>query len=221
VEPAVGVDSRVDEQLAEPTLGDAAGASLAPEHLVAATGWDDRLLLHVDVHQLARTSGLDAADHPPADPVHPDQAVDPVAHEHPMHGGGRHVEDRGDAGGPELATTTQSQDPLLDLSPSAVGTARRATGAVRQSSLTFGQIAIPPLRRGLARDVHCLGGGADRPTGIDPKAQPESTLGGHWSVTVHSSLLGAGVAGRRATPSPGGSLHRWTRLVNNVDGHYT
>jgi len=51
-----------------------------PEHAMPAASRDPGELFDIDVHQLAASRGLDAADHTAGGPIHPPQAVAPVAH---------------------------------------------------------------------------------------------------------------------------------------------
>src|ERR1700728_2893065 len=69
--------------------------------------------------------------------------------------------------------------------------APRATRTVHETGQARDRVAIPPLGRRLARDVHCLSCLGDGETvAFDALAEPASTLNGERGVTVHWSLQG-------------------------------
>jgi len=61
----------------------------------------------VDVYELAPVRGRDAAHQAPCGPIHPTQAVAPVAHQAPVH---RRGGDAADARGTQLALAAQLQE---------------------------------------------------------------------------------------------------------------
>ena len=82
-----------------------------------------------------------------------------------------------------------------------------------------------PLRQGLPRDASLGGDVTDRAAGVDPLAQPPTTLRGQWSITVgHEGLLGElGVFAWSLHTSPGGPppTQPPTRSVTNLPGYNT
>jgi hypothetical protein len=74
------MDVGVTSTLALVSFADGASELLMP----AAIG-DPGELFHIDMYELPRTRGLDPTYHTPAGAIHPPQAIDAVAHEHPVH----------------------------------------------------------------------------------------------------------------------------------------
>src|SRR5688572_19000058 len=77
------------------------------------------------------------------------------------------------------------------------------TRAVLETGFALVQVAVPPLRGDLARDVHRLRRGRDGPPGLDPLAQPQPAFGREGSVSVQGGLLGSCVAFDSSTLAQG------------------
>ena len=96
--------------------------------------------------------------------------------------------------GPELAGLAQRHDPPLDPGRGLVRARPRAARAILEPGHALVLVATPPLVGALAGDVHRLRRSRDRPTVLDPLAQPQPTFGRERSVTVQGGLLGPCVA---------------------------
>jgi len=116
-QPGVVVDGAVHVVVADSGGGAAGAASVAVAAVdaPAAAVAEPAEFLDVDVDQFTGAVAFVAA-HPVAGrPVQPGQPVQAVAGQHGVHGGGRHVQDRGQPPRPELAAGTQLAHPRLLL----------------------------------------------------------------------------------------------------------
>src|SRR5438132_4511428 len=216
---AEAIDCRVHEGVADLGL-----MVLAPHHRStvgspAATTGDAAQLLDVEMDQLARPSHLHAPDGLAGGPIEMVEAIEPVANQHPMHGRGRQPDDAGDAGRPQAPLRTQADDPSLlgRLGPGR--RAMRTARAILKAGHALGRVATPPDIGPVPRDVHRRRGVRHRPTGFDALAEPESTFGGEWGVTVHRSLRCEWVS--LADPHSLRRLHSLVDPVSKVRGYYS
>ena len=212
----VGVDGRVD--IVESHRALAVRARRVPEDAPAAAGRDPPKLFDVDVHQLARTGGVDTSDHASGGPIEPTQAVEPQAHQDPVHRGRVHAKLPGDARRPELALAAQPADLGLDLGRGPVGGAFGPAGAVTKTRPARLLEPMPPLVGGGTRDAHLGRYMGDRPPGCDAHHQSQPTHRGQPRVSVHGEPPGVWFASQLHT-CPGGSPHQ--AAVNNLGGYYS
>ena len=112
---------------------------------MSAASRDPGELLDIDVHQLAASRGLDAADHTAGRPIHPPQAVAPVAHQDPMHRRCGDPEDAADARRAQLAITAQVKDLPFGHARGLLRAAPGPARAVGKARDPLTQIPAPPL----------------------------------------------------------------------------
>jgi len=84
-----------------------------PEKTMPTAVGDAGQLFHVDVHELTAAGGVDASHHPSCGPIHPTQPVHTMAHQDPVHAGGRDPQDPADARRAQLACGAKPEDPGL------------------------------------------------------------------------------------------------------------
>ncbi|GGK27946.1 hypothetical protein GCM10011583_69920 [Streptomyces camponoticapitis] len=98
-----------------------------PKGLVAATVGDPAGFLHNDVDRFAGAVAFVASDHGAGGPVEPGEAVQAVAGQDAVDGGGGQAQDRADPGGPELAGPPQLADLFFDGGGGAPSARHRRT----------------------------------------------------------------------------------------------
>src|SRR5438874_10102428 len=199
---AVIVDGRVQVGVAEPPLAPGGGSAV---DAMPPAGRDPTQLLDVDVDQLTRSGALVTPDGCRALAVEVAQAVQVVAQEHPIDGGGGQVEVDGEAVGAHSLGPATATDLGLDLCTDAGGRTSGATGAVMQPVGAELEVAVPPLRRAAPGDTHGRGHMGDGGAGFDPPAQQEFDPGGSEEHYGDSRGPPGGCAGfDTCTPTSGG-----------------
>ena len=92
---------------------------------------------------------------------------------------------RSQTGRAELMAPAQLDHPSLHLGRGLGRASSGPTRAILEARLSGLLVATPPLVSGLAGDPHRLGRSGHRPALLDHPAEPQSTLRGQRSVTVH------------------------------------
>lgn len=90
-----------------------------------------------------------------------------------------------DTSGTPTAVHPYTDDPPFCPLREPTRSRMRRRPTVDQTSLTFGQIPGPPLRRSLARNTHLHGDMSNRTTPSDPFTQDPPASRSQWSVSVH------------------------------------
>ena len=175
-------------------------------------------LLDVQMHQVARLGALVAAYHPPGGPVDMRQAVQPVAHQHPVHRRRRH---------PQPGADPRRPPPLLAAQPAHIclngglGAPRRPMGPRRpvcQTGFAVGLPALPPLGHRGPRQAHLGGHVGLGHTTLDPLDDQQPPHRGQACINVrHRASLAVWMIDRNHHTGIGGSPHSG---ANNLRGHY-
>jgi hypothetical protein len=131
-----------------------------------------------------------AADRLTGDPVDVSEPVDPAAHQHRMHGRGRHAELTGDLHRAKPLTPPQPHDLPHQMRWGLGRTAARPRGPISHPGRTLDPVPGGPLRRRAGRDHEHLRRRRTGPAAIDNelgKTQPGAR--GQRSVSVgHEGL---------------------------------
>src|ERR671910_1591755 len=186
-EAAVSIDSRVNERVADrgPLGRRRAGSGPSPVDAPATASGDAAQFLDVDVHELAGVAHLHPTDRRPGYPIEVIESVEAVTEQNRVHRRGRQSHDPRDPSRAQPSLAAQLNDAPFSGRLRACRAPMWAAGAVLEPRHPLGLVAAPPDIGPVPGDPHRPGRVSNRPAGLDPLTQQQSTSRSQTSVTVH------------------------------------